>query len=323
VADVQQLRRTTGEPAASRPESATTATTRPAIQRARRRESLWALGFLAPQLVGLLVFMVGPLIFALFLSFTNWDGFGARTFAGLENYKYVFTDPQLAISARNTIWLTVMQVPGLLISGFIVAYFLQKAGRLTGFYRVLFFAPQVTSSVAVAAIWLWLFNPEISPINGFLARFGITGPDWLQDPRTVIFAFALVGVWQGIGYQVVMFMAGLGNVPRALLEAADIDGASGWQKLWKITLPMLSPTILFLSITSIIASFQIFDIVYVMLDTTAPSGARTIVYEIVQIAFRMFAYGKASALAVCLFLSLLILTGLQLLAQRRWVHYTE
>lgn len=297
--------------------------TRPAVRRSRRREALWALGFLSPQLVGLIVFMVGPLIFALFLSLTNWDGFGERTFAGLANYGYVFSDPQLAISARNTIWLTVMQVPGLLLSGFIAAFFLQKAGRLTGVYRVMFFAPQVTSSVAVAAIWLWLFNPEISPINNALAAIGIQGPDWLQDPRTVIIAFALVGIWHGLGYQVVMFMAGLSNVPKALMEAADIDGANGWQKLRKVTLPMLSPTILFLSITSIIASFQIFDIVYVMLDTTAPSGSRTIVYEIVQVAFRQFAYGKAAAIAVCLFIMLLLLTGLQLLAQRRWVYYAE
>jgi multiple sugar transport system permease protein len=296
---------------------------RPEVRRSRRREALWALGFLSPQLVGLIVFMVGPLIFALILSLTNWDGFGERTFAGLANYGYVFSDPQLAISARNTIWLTVMQVPGLLLSGFIAAFFLQKAGRLTGLYRVMFFAPQVTSSVAVAAIWLWLFNPEISPINNALAAIGIQGPDWLQDPRTVIIAFALVGVWHGIGYQVVMFMAGLSNVPKALMEAADIDGANGWQKLRKVTLPMLSPTILFLSITSIIASFQIFDIVYVMLDTTAPSGSRTIVYEIVQVAFRQFAYGKAAAIAVCLFIMLLLLTGLQLLAQRRWVYYAE
>ncbi|WP_152363496.1 carbohydrate ABC transporter permease [Microlunatus speluncae] len=296
---------------------------RPAQRRSRRRESLWALGFLGPQLIGLIVFMVGPLIFALFLSFTNWTGFGERTFAGFGNYAYIFSDPQIAVSARNTIWLTVMQVPGLLLSGFIAAFFLQQAGRMTSVYRVLFFAPQVTSWVAIAAIWLWLFNPEISPINNALAAVGITGPDWLQDPKTVIMSFALVGIWQGIGYQVVMFMAGLANVPRALIEAADIDGANAWQKLRKVTLPILSPTILFLSITSIIASFQIFDIVYVMLDTTAPSGSRTIVYEIVQIGFRQFAYGKASAIAVCLFISLLILTGLQLLAQRRWVYYAE
>lgn len=295
----------------------------PGQRRARRNEALIGLGFLAPQLVGLIVFLVGPLVFAFVLAFVNWDGFNPMTGAGLSNFKFVFTDPQMRQSALNTVWFTVLQVPSVMLSGFVAAYFLQKVGRIRNFYRVLFFAPQVTSTVAVAAIWLWLFNPEISPLNSTLARVGITAPDWLQNPKTVILAFAIVGVWQGMGYQIVMFMAGLENVPKTLLEAADIDGASQWQKMRKITLPLLSPTILFLSITSIIGSFQIFDYIYVFLDVTAPASARTVVYEIVQIGFGQFSYGRASALAICLFLALLVLTGLQLLAQKKWVHYTE
>ncbi|SDU79180.1 multiple sugar transport system permease protein [Jiangella alkaliphila] len=292
-------------------------------RRTRRRDTWWAFGFLAPQLVGLAVFVLGPMVFAFYLSFTNWDGFNELSIAGLDNYRFVFTDPQLRASARNTLWLTVLQVPGLLLSGLAVAYLLQRAGRVTGFYRLLFFAPQVTSSVAVAAIWLYLFNPQISPVNSFLSSIGITAPNWLQDPRTVIPALVIVGVWQGLGYQVVIFVAGLSNVPRSLIEAASIDGANEWQKFWRVTIPMLSPTILFLSITSIIASFQVFDIVYVMFDTNAASPARTIVYEIVQIAFQQNSFGRASALAVNLFVCLLLLTGLQLLAQRRWVYYAE
>jgi multiple sugar transport system permease protein len=279
--------------------------------------------FLLPQLVGLLVFMIGPLVFALILSFSHWTGFGARTFAGFSNFKTVLTDHQLLLSARNTLWYTVLQVPGLMLSAFIVAYLLQKTGRTKSIYRIFYFAPVVTSSVAVAAIWLWLFNPEISPFNSLLKSVGLPAPDWLQDPKTVIPAFAIVGIWQGLGYQVVMFMAGLENVSKALMEAADIDGATEWQRMRKITIPLLSPTILFLSITSIIGSFQVFDYIYVFLETTAPESARTIVYEIVQKAFREFNFGVASAIAVCLFLALLGLTGLQLAAQKRWVHYTE
>jgi multiple sugar transport system permease protein len=298
---------------------------RPSVSRRRghAKETLAAYLFLGPQLVGLLVFMLGPLVFAVILAFSNWDGFGNRSFAGLDNFRTVFTDPQLLRSSRNTLWFTVLQVPGLMISAFIVAFLLQKTARSKSIYRVFYFAPVVTSSVAVAAIWLWLFNPEISPVNGLLRGVGLPAPDWLQNPNTVIPAFAIVGIWQGLGYQVVMFMAGLESISKAMYEAADVDGASELQKLRKVTIPLLSPTILFLSITSIIGSFQVFDYIYVFLDTTAPEAARTIVYEIVNIAFREFNFGVAAALAVCLFLALLALTGLQLAAQKRWVHYTE
>lgn len=294
-----------------------------ALSSRHRKDALLAYGFLAPQLLGLAVFMLGPLIFAVVLAFSNWDGFGTRSFAGFANFGWVFSDPQMRTSMVNTLWLTILQVPGLLVSGFIAAYFLQKAAKMKSVYRVAFFAPQVTSTIAVSAIWLWLLNPELSPINGFFAGLGITLPDWLQDPRVAIPSIVFVTVWQGIGYQVVMFMAGLENVPRALFEAADIDGASEFQKMRKITIPLLSPTILFLSITGIIGSFQVFDYIYFFYETTAPAYARTIVYEIVQIAFREFNFGRGAALAMVLFLILLAVTGLQLLAQKRWVHYTE
>lgn len=267
--------------------------------------------------------MIGPLIFAIVLSFVEWDAFSPMLPVGLANFDWALTDPQIRRSALNTVWFTVLQVPTLMIGGFVTAYFLQRAGPFKGFYRVLFFAPHITSSVAVAGIWLWLFNPEISPVSPVLRGVGIVPPNWLQDPRTVIIAFAIVGVWQGLGYQVIMFMAGLDNLPRSILEAADIDGASELQKLIRITVPLLSPTILFLSVTTIIGSFQIFDYIYVFLGTSAPAAARTIVYEIVQVGFSEYAFGKASALAVCLLIALLVLTGLQLLAQRKWVHYTE
>jgi multiple sugar transport system permease protein len=285
-------------------------------------ENAFAYAFLAPQLIGLIVFMLGPLAFAIVLSFSNWDGFGTRSFAGFDNFVAVFSDPQFLISARNTIWFAVLSTPGTMLAAFIVAYLMTKVkGR--GFYRTFYFAPVITSSVAVAAIWLWLFNPEISPLNNALRSIGLPAPDWLQNPLTVIPAFAIVAIWQGIGYQMVMFMAGLENVPKSLIEAADIDGASEWQKMRKITIPLLSPTILFLSITSIIGSFQVFDYIFLFMGSTAPAASRTVVYDLYQKAFVEFNFGVGSAIAVTLFIALLALTGLQLLAQKRWVHYTE
>jgi multiple sugar transport system permease protein len=285
-------------------------------------DNAFAFAFLSPQLVGLIVFMLGPLVFAIILAFSNWDGFGTRSFAGINNFVTVMKDHQIQISARNTLWYTVMCVPGTMISAFLVAYML---GRVRGksFYRVFYFAPVVTSSVAVAAIWLWLFNPDISPLNNALKSIGLPAPDWLQNPKTVIPAFAIVGIWQGLGYQVVMFMAGLENVPKSLMEAADIDGASEWGKMVRITIPLLSPTILFLSITSIIASFQTFDYVFLFMGSQAPEASHMIVYDLYQKAFVEFNFGVGSAVAVLLFLALLAVTGLQLIAQKRWVHYTE
>jgi multiple sugar transport system permease protein len=295
-----------------------------AVRRKQRAEAMWGYAFLTPQLIGLVVFMLGPLVFALVLSFSSWDGFGSRTFVGLQNFVDVWKSPQLRESWLNTAWFTVLQVPGLMITGFFFAFLIQKANRLKAFYRVFFFAPQVTSSVAVAAIWLWLLNPEISPLNAGLRSLGVPNPpDWLQDPKTAIPAIVLVSIWQGLGYMIVMFVAGLENISPTLMEAADIDGASEWQKLRRITVPLLSPTILFLSVTSIIGSFQVFDYIFFFFDTTAPANAHTIVYDIVNVAFREFRFGFAAAIAIYLFLILLALTGLQLLAQKRWVHYTE
>jgi multiple sugar transport system permease protein len=295
---------------------------RESAKKARRQDNMFAYLFLAPQLIGLVVFMLGPLIFAFVLSMSNWDGFGTRSFAGFSNFATILSDPQFRESAGNTVWYTVLSVPGTMISAFIVAYMLQKV-RTKSLYRAFYFAPVVTSTVAVAAIWLWLFNPEISPLNNLLRNLGLPAPDWLQDARYVIPAFAIVGIWQGLGYQIVMMMAGLENVPKSLIEAADIDGASELQKMRRITIPLLSPTILFLSITSIIGSFQIFDYIYVFMGPSAPAASRTIVYEIFQRAFVEFNFGLGSAIAIILFLCLLALTGLQLMAQKRWVHYTE
>jgi len=290
---------------------------------AKQKDLAFAYGFLSPQLFGMVVFLLGPLIFAFALAFLNWDGFGTRSFAGLDNFAWVFSDPQMLTSMGNTLWFTVLQVPGLLVSGFMAALLLQVTKKARNIYRVFYFAPVITSSVAVSAIWLWLLNPELSPLNPVFRAVGITPPDWLQNPTTVIPVMAVVSVWQGLGYQMVMFMAGLENVPSSLMEAADIDGANEVQKLFRITIPLLSPTILFLSITSIIGSFQVFDYIYFFFDTTAPANARTIVYEIVQIAFREGNFGRSSALALVLFLILLAVTGLQMVAQKRWVHYTE
>ncbi|WP_203569040.1 carbohydrate ABC transporter permease [Aestuariimicrobium ganziense] len=304
-------------------EAGTSSSHRAALRKKRMRDNIHGYIFMAPQLIGLLAFMIGPLVFAIILAFMKWDGFGSREYVGFGNFKAVFENEQFIQSWKNTAWFTALQVPALMISAFIFALLLQRTGKMKNFYRACFFAPQVTATVAVSVIWLWLLNPDISPITGWLKQVGLVAPDWLQDPNFVIPAVVLVSVWQGLGYQLVMFMAGLDNVPSSMMEAASIDGANEIQKMFRITLPLISPTILFLSITSIIGSFQVFDYIFVFFDTTAPAFGRTIVYEIVQTAFREFNFGVGAALALLLFMMLLALTGLQLIAQKKWVFYTE
>lgn len=309
-------------------EQGTSGRHRASLRARRTRDNIHGYLFMAPQLIGLLAFMIGPLIFALVLAFCDYDGFGPIKFVGVDNFK-ALTDTSTGVnygkSAWNTIWFTALQVPVLMVSALVFAWILQNSGRIKNLYRACFFAPSVTAAVAVSVIWLLLFNPDISPLNSFLKhQLGMQNPpNWLQDARFTIPAVVIVSVWQGLGYQVVMFMAALDNVPASMMEAAAIDGASEWQKLLKITIPMISPTVLFLSITSIIGSFQVFDYIYVFYDTTAPDFGRTIVYEIYNTAFKEFRFGVGSALALLLFLSLLAITGLQLLAQRKWVYYTE
>jgi multiple sugar transport system permease protein len=284
-------------------------------------DNAFAFAFLSPQLLGLIVFMLGPLVFAIILAFSNWDGFGTRSFAGINNFITVLKDHQIQISARNTLWYTVMCVPGTMISAFLVAYLLGRAGasRSTGCSTSLGRDLERGGRRYLAVV----VQPGHQPTEHCTQRHRLPAPDWLQDPKTVIPAFAIVGIWQGLGYQVVMFMAGLENVPKSLMEAADIDGASEWGKMVRITIPLLSPTILFLSITSIIASFQTFDYVFLFMGSQAPEASHMIVYDLYQKAFVEFNFGVGSAIAVLLFLALLAVTGLQLIAQKRWVHYTE
>lgn len=311
------------DPAAAEGEGAEGARARAAARARRRRDGLWALFFIGPQLFGLLAFVMGPLIFALFLSLTSWDGFGERSFVGLENFAKLLDDETFWVSLRNTAYFTVLVVPGDLLCALLIALALNKVrGRI--FYRVFFFMPVVTSSVAVSVVWMWLLNGEFGPLNSYLRSwFGFEPPNWLVDPDAVIPALVIVSLWRGVGFTMVIFLAGLQGIPDTYVEAAQIDGANAWRRFWHVTLPMLSPTILFLTIVSFIGSFQIFDIAFVMTRGGPGDASRTLVYHIYDLAFVKFQFGASAAVAVMLFAILLVLTLLQLRAQRRWVHYED
>jgi multiple sugar transport system permease protein len=297
-----------------------------AASRARRhRDGAWALLFLAPQLIGLIAFVLGPLIGALLLSLTNWNGIGAWHFVGLQNFRTAFADPTFWASLKNTAWFTVLLVPSQLVCALLVALALNNT-RGSSIYRVLFFMPVVTSSAAVSVVWLWLLNGQFGPLNSLLhSWFGVHPPNWLGDPHFIIPALVMVSVWQGLGFTIVVFQAGLQGIPEVYLDAARVDGAGAIRRFREVTLPLLTPTIFFLTIISLIGAFQVFDIVYLMTPDNSAIGnaAHTVVYHIYDLAFVQYQYGAGAAVAVILFVLLLILTLTQLVFQRRWVHYED
>ena len=286
-------------------------------------DRLWALLFIAPQLIGLLVFSLGPTLFALYISLTSWDGFGNKTFIGFGNFIEQVQNPEFQIALRNTIFYTVIAVPGGMLLALLIALGLNNVRGKT-IYRLFYFMPVVTSSVAVSVIWLYLLNGDFGIINGYLrTTFGLNPPNWLVDDRFVIPAIALVGIWWGLGFNMVIFLAGLQNVPQSLLEAAEIDGANKWQSFLNVTLPILSPTTFFVLILSVIGSFQVFDQAYVMTGGGPGRASYTMVYHIYRSAFEAFTFGKSSAAAVILLGIILLLTVFQFWGQKRWVHYED
>ena len=289
----------------------------------KRADLLWALLFVGPQLLGLIVFSLLPLIAAFYLSTTNWDGFGERSFVGLQNFVQQLQLPALRIALWNTLLYTLVSVPGGLALSLLVALGLNNIGGKT-FYRLLYFMPVVTGSVAVSVVWLYLLNDDFGIINTYvMAWFGVDLPSWLTDSRFVVPALAVIGIWWGLGYNMVIFLAGLQNVPTSLVEAAQIDGANKLQIFRNVTLPLLSPTIFFLTVTSMIGSFQVFDQANVMTGGGPGMASYTMVFHIYTLAFKDFTFGKSSAAAVILFFIILLVTIFQLYAQKRWVHYED
>lgn len=289
----------------------------------RRSDLLWALFFIAPQVIGLAVFSLFPLLTAFYLSVTDWTGFNDVSFVGLQNFVGLFQSEDLWIALRNTLIYTLITVPGGLILALLVALGLNNV-RFKDFYRMLYFMPNITSSVAVSVIWLYLLNGDFGVINTYMrATFGIDLPNWLVDDRFVVPAIAVVGIWWGLGFSMVIFLAGLQNVPSSLVEAAQIDGANKSQVFWYVTLPILSPTTFFLTIMSIIGSFQVFDQAYVMTGGGPGKASYTMVYHIFQLGFQTFNFGVSSAAAVILFGIILLVTIFQFSMQKRWVHYED
>jgi multiple sugar transport system permease protein len=285
------------------------------------QEALTGYLFILPSFVGFLAFLVVPMVMSLGISLYEWELLLPPQFAGLDNYRALLDDALFREVLFNTAYYVAGVVPLNILISLGLAVWLNSKLRGVTFYRLAFFLPVVTVTVAVSLVWKWMYEPHVGLINAALGWLGINGPTWLGDPRWAMPALILMSVWKGFGYNMVVFLAGLQGIPATVHEAAVIDGASTWQRFWRITLPLLSPAIFFAVVMTVITSFQVFDQALVMTRGGPVNATNTIVLYIYQNGFEFFRMGYAAAMAWVLFAIILAFTLLQMKAQNRWVHY--
>ena len=276
------------------------------------------------MLIGLTIFILIPMVSLFFISLTKWNfiqGFRGVEMIGLDNFRHLFQDKSFFISMLNNIKL-LLAVPFTLLFSLVIAIVVDEKVYFKSFFKIIYFMPYISSVVAVAIVFQILFHPSQGPVNGFLMSLGVTNPPkWLADPTYALPSIMMITVWTSIGFNMVVYLAGLQSIPKDLYEAADIDGASSWRKFRSITVPMLSPTTFFLLITGIIYSFKTFDLIAVLTQGGPAKSTNVMVYEIYDQAFVNLKMGYAAAESVFLFAVILLITGIQFWGQKKWVNY--
>lgn len=271
-----------------------------------------ALLFLSPTLIIVSVFIFFPIVFSFYLSFHEWNMFGGgQTFVGLANYARLMSSAEFWQVFGTTTVYTIATVPLNMAIALAAAIFLDKKLKGRKILRAAFFTPVIVSWVAAAVIWRWVFHPNIGLLNHTLELIGLPAVNWVNDPTAALFSMIIVGVWKTFGINMILFAAGLAGIPQHYYEAAEIDGAGPWQRFYRITLPLLSPTTLFILVLSIIGSFQVFDLVWVLTHGGPLGSTKVIVFYLYEQAFQFFNMGYASAIAYILFALLFILTLMQ------------
>ncbi|MFT3889417.1 MAG: sugar ABC transporter permease [Arachnia sp.] len=285
-----------------------------------RREHLAAAAFIAPPLIGFLVFVIGPFLYSVYASFTNWNMLSSPTWIGLANYVQAFGDPYFQKSLYNTFFYMIGIPIGLVIS-LILALAMNRKMPGQAFFRSIYYVPVVSSLAAVSILWQWAYNGDFGLVNQVLEIIGVDGPNWLQDVGTVKPALIIMAVWKGLGYSMLLYLAALQSVPRSLYEAAELDGAGSFQRFWHITFPMLRPVTFFLVVTSIIGGSQIFTEINIMTPTGGPEySSASVVWYIWRQAFSNLQMGYASAMAVLLGLLVFVITAFQFWLNARNAH---
>lgn len=289
----------------------------------KRKSSGLGLGlaFASPWLIGFAIFTAYPILASLYYSFTYFDTLSSPKWLGLTNYSRMFTaDPLFWKSLTNTLFIIVFGLPASLIAGLALALLLNQKLRGMGIYRTIFYIPSIVPTVASSVLWMWLLNPQIGLINRLLGLVGIAGPGWLTDPAWSKWALIMMGLW-GVGGSMIIYLAGLQDVPLELYEAAEIDGAGGVARLRHVTLPMLSPVIFFNLVMGLIGTFQYFTQVFVMTQGGPEDSTLFYALHLFNRAFLDLQFGYASAMAWVLFAITVIATAVVFKTSARWVYY--
>lgn len=289
--------------------------------RDRIRSTVEAYLLLAPSLAGLLLFLVAPIAGVVAISFFDWNLMGAPRFVGLANYREMVGDSEVWRAMRNTVYYVLLNIPAQTGLALLLALAMNRKLRGGKVFRVLFVLPWMAMPVALGIVWSWAFDPQHGVVNQFLALFGVDGPAWLSSTGWAMPVLASVNIWQYTGYTMLFLLAGLQAIPESLYEAADLDGAGSVQRFFRITLPLLRPSMFFVLVTNTIGSFQMFDTVYVMTQGGPGGSTDTMNYHIYQQAFQLFRSGYASALAMLLFAVILLVTAVQVLYFRKRTVY--
>jgi multiple sugar transport system permease protein len=288
-----------------------------------RRKAVLAYVFLLPTFVGILVFTAGPVVVSLGLSLFSWDVFHPPDFVALENYQRFFKDPRILVGFGNTAKMVTLAVVIELSLAFALAMGVQRTTRswLRYFFRSAYFLPLLTSAATISIVMAYMFHSQFGVINYYLGLLGVPRIPWLEQGPWALLSVVLVYVWHRLGFTFIVFSGGLGNLPKEVLEAADVDGATGWRRLWYIVLPMLSPSILFAAVTAIISGLQIFDEPFVMVKGGPGDATRTVVMLIYESAFKNLELGYAAAIAAMLFVAILLVTVIQFRISKALVFY--
>lgn len=276
--------------------------------------------FILPTMLGLIALNIYPIFSTVYQSFFKTGDFGkGNIFIGVDNYVKVLNDSEVWQSLLNTLKYAVIEVPFSIAIALVLAVFLNRKMKGRSVYRAIFFLPMVAAPAAIAMVWRWLYNSQFGFLNHILG----VQVEWISNPRIAWISVGVIGVWSILGYNMVLFLAGLQEIPKDYYEAADIDGASGVKAFMNITMPLLSPTIFFVMITRVIGAFQVFDLVYMTMDASNPALPKTqsIVYLFYQYSFKFGNKGYGSAIIMVLLAVIMLITVFQMKAQKKWVYY--